>query len=62
MAKCDKELTAEIVTAYIENWNSTAFTLQPDSVQNLIEAVFSTISNLKCDHPHNHCDCDAHKG
>lgn len=48
MAKTDKELTVEIVSAFITSWNSReeAALLQLDDVKDLIKNIHDTISQL----------------
>ena len=44
MGKTDKELTIEVVNNFIANWNGK--TLQSESVIDLIQCVYKTISEL----------------
>lgn len=48
MAKSDKELTTEIVIAFINSWNAKEITsaLQPENIPDLINTVYSTIHAL----------------
>jgi hypothetical protein len=51
--KSDKELTIEVVTVFIESWNSRNGTkaMQPDDVFDFIKAVYSIISSLTSNDP-----------
>ena len=51
MAKTNKELTAEIVIAYVQSWNNSQYTkpMQPDELVDTIKTVYSTICGLSND-------------
>lgn len=51
MPKTDKELTAEIVIAYVQSWNGARGTnaLQPSNLVNLIQGVYETLRSLPSD-------------
>lgn len=51
MSKTDKELTVEVVNAYIQSWflRTNTLSMKPDEVINLIDSVYNTISKLKPD-------------
>ena len=52
MAKTNKELTAEIVIAYVQSWNNSQYTkpIQPSELVDTIQTVYSTICDLSEDH------------
>lgn len=48
MSKTDKELTIELLSAYITSWNSKGSTqaINFDDLQNLIKTTYKTIHDL----------------
>ena len=48
MPKTDKELTAEIVIAYVQSWNAanSAKPMQATVIPEIIKAVYSTVASL----------------
>ena len=49
MPKSDKELTVEIVTAYVTSWNNktSVSVLQPADVIDFIESIYKTLQSLE---------------
>lgn len=47
MAKTDKEITSEIVCAVVNAWGVHDMKVDIPSLQELIPAVYSMVSNLK---------------